>query len=710
MTITDETTAKVLAELSSTVRPQDDFFRYVNGAWLERAEIPADLTSTGSFVDLTLEAEEHVRSIIEELGAASSRGTSGGDASKGEAARVTSSGDGDAGGDGDAEVTNSDGDALSEAAAAEAQKIGALFAAFMDEERADELGAAPLAPDFELIAAAEDKDALAAVVGELYKTGVGAPFFVEVDVDRNAPDSYIPWLGQSGLGLPDEAYYHAEQHAEIRAEYQQFIPKLYALARGVAAEVAEAAAAEIYQIEKAISEHHFTVVEERDADKTNNLMSWEEFLASAPGFDWRGALAAVGLTEAAAPQLLIYTPRALTGFAEIWQSAPIEQLKRYLEWHVIISRAPYLSSDIVAANFDFYGRKLSGQEQLRARWKRGVRLVNGVMGEAVGRAYVRRHFPPEYKAQMEQLVADLLAAYHESITQLDWMTPATKQRALEKLATFTPKIAYPDKWRDYSALAVTADDLVGNIRAANAFENARDIAKLGAPVDRSEWGMTPQTVNAYYNPMMNEIVFPAAILQPPFFRAGADPAWNYGSIGAVIGHEIGHGFDDQGSKYDGTGKLNDWWTDQDRAEFEKRTAALVEQYDAYVPSQLGADSPHHVNGELTLGENIGDLGGVSIALKAYAIAMKREGYDSLEQVPVIDDLTGVQRFFISYALSWQEKRRTEYMIQLLAIDPHSPAEFRCNGIVKNVPAFARAFNVQPGDALYLAPEEQVQIW
>ena len=674
---TSTSTHDIFSGLSSEIRPQDDFFRYVNGAWLDSADIPADQTSAGSFIDLRNQAERQVREIIEDLGAA-----------------VQSTG------------------AQEEAPTdfTEAEKIGILYSSFMEEDRIDALHARPAGADLELINACSDKTQLAQAVGTLYRTGVSVPFFVEIDADRNSPDDYIAWIGQSGLGLPDEAYYRAPEHADTLAAYREFIPKLYSLVTGADAETARAAAAAILYVETQLASHHFTVVEERDVEKTNNVMSREDFFASAPGFEWEAAFAQIGLTAHNAPTLLVYTPRALTGFAQVWEAASLDDLKTYLSWRVATARAPFLSSEIVAANFDFYGKTLSGQEQLRDRWKRAVGFVSSIMGEAVGRIYVQKHFPPEYKAQMEQLVADLLEAYRQSITDLDWMTSETKQKALAKLSAFTPKIAYPDVWKDYSALAVTPGNLLENVRLANSFENQRDIAKLGTPVDRSEWFMTPQTVNAYYNPTMNEIVFPAAILQPPFFRAGADAAWNYGSIGAVIGHEIGHGFDDQGSKYDGTGKLNNWWTESDLAEFKQRTAALVEQYDAYTPEQLGADSPHHVQGELTLGENIGDLGGVAIALKAYDIAMRRAGLAGAEAAPIIEGFTGIQRFFISYALSWQEKRRSEFLIQLLATDPHSPAEFRCNGIVKNVDAFAQAFDVCEGDELYLAPEKRVRIW
>lgn len=451
-------------------------------------------------------------------------------------------------------------------------------------------------------------------------------------------------------------------------------------------------------------------MESRDAELTNNVMSYDEFAELAGEFDMKAVLTALGITAQNAPQILCMTPRSFTGLGQVWAQFDVDTLRTYIRWHLILARAPYLSEDIVTAHFAFYGTMLSGQEVQRERWKRAVVLVNEGLGEAVGKVYVAKHFPPENKAKMEQLVDDLLSAYHASISSLDWMTDETRERALEKLATFTPKIGYPVKWRDYSQLEIRADDLLANIRAIAKFEFEENIDKLGTPVDRDEWHMTPQTVNAYYNPIMNEIVFPAAILQPPFFDADADPAWNYGGIGAVIGHEIGHGFDDQGSKYDGSGRLNNWWTDTDREEFNKRTKALIDQYSAYVPAQFDADSPHHVNGELTLGENIGDLGGISIGLKAYEIACQRAGFASAHDVPVLAGLTGIQRVLLSYARIWQEKRRDELMIQRVATDPHSPAEFRCNGVVKNVDAFAQAFDVQPGDELYLAPEDRVRIW
>ncbi|VEI12731.1 M13 family metallopeptidase [Trueperella bialowiezensis] len=667
----DNTTREIIDGLDHGVRPQDDLFRHVNGTWLEETEIPADQASTGGFMDLHLQAERDVRDILVEV-----------------AQNVSEN-------PGAYEGTNE-------------EKIANLYESFMDEGRINGLGNASLRQDFDLIFQARDKDDLEIVVGQLYATGVTMPFGVSIEADRNDPHAYIPWLYQSGLGLPDEAYYRDPTYAEILDAYREFIPTLFSLAVGEDDSAAKTAAEMILDFETKLASHHMSVVDSRDADKTNNVMTWSELKETAPGFDWDAALDAMDLWPSNAPEFIVMNPDALAGFGKEWQEADLAQLKAYLRWQVVLARAPYLSDDIVATHFNFYGKVLSGTQVQRDRWKRGVSLVNSVLGEAVGQIYVERHFPPSHKEKMEQLVADLIEAYRESITNLDWMTEETKTKALAKLDTTVTKIGYPNKWRDYSALKIT-DALMSNIRRAARFEHDRNIAKLGTKVDRGEWFMNPQTVNAYYNPVANEIVFPAAILQPPFFDADTDPAYNYGGIGAVIGHEIGHGFDDQGSKYDGEGRLNNWWTDEDRTEFDKRTGALVGQYNEYTPAQL-AGSEHRVNGEFTLGENIGDLGGLSIALKAYDIAMKREGHDGAADAPVIAGYTGIQRVFLNWARIWQSKRRDEIAVQLLAVDPHSPAEFRCNGVVKNVDAFHEAFEVQEGDALWLDPAERVRIW
>lgn len=664
----DNTTKNIIDGLDHAVRPQDDLFRFVNGTWLASAEIPADQSQTGGFMDLHLEAEANVREIIQDAVAHAEAGEAGDEESK----------------------------------------VAVLYDSFMDEGRINGLGASPLADDFALIDSAATKEELELAAGRLYQVGVPMPFGLEVSADRNNPSEYICWLYQSGLSLPDEAFYREEQYEQFREQFRAFIPTLYALGTGANDAEAKAAAEVIYGVEARLASHHMSAVDSRDTDKTNNVLTWDELLEAAPGFGWTTAFSGLGLTREAAPILLVMMPDALAGFAREWAAADMEQLKTYLRWNVVRARAPYLSQDIAQANFNFFGKVLHGAEEMRDRWKRAVALIDGTLGEAVGKLYVERHFPPHHKALMEQLVDDLLAAYHYSISTLDWMTEETRERALAKLATTVTKIGYPDKWRDYSALEIT-DSLVGNVRAAEKFDSDWQLGKLGTPVDRDEWFMNPQTVNAYYNPVANEIVFPAAILQPPFFDAEADAAYNYGGIGAVIGHEIGHAFDDQGSKYDGEGRLQNWWTDEDRAEFEKRTASLVGQYDVYVPAQL-VGTPHHVSGALTLGENIGDLGGLSIALKAYDIAMKREGHASSAHAPVIEGFTGRQRVFLNWARIWKNKRRDEIAINYLAIDPHSPSEFRCNGVVKNVDAFAEEFGVVEGDELYLAPEERVRIW
>ncbi|MCI2001719.1 MAG: peptidase M13 [Ancrocorticia sp.] len=665
MTLTDKAMKHILEGADPQVRFQDDLFRAVSGQWLAQHEIPADLPSDGSFISLVLQAEEQVKAIIEEMAAAEP----------------------------------SDGDEA---------RIARLYHSWMDTDTANARGVAPLGPDLALVDGASSKEELAHAIGVLKATGVGTFFALDVDSDLNDPNRYITFLGQSGIGLPDEAYYHEPQFADVLEKYTAFVPRMLAL--GLQCDGAEAARQGeiVLAMEKEIAARHMNVVDSRDTDKINNPMTWNAFTASAPGFAWDTAMSAAGFAHEQLHDVLVMAPDALAGAAEIWDAHSLEDLKAYMRWRIVRARASYLTEQIDQANFEFYGKVLSGTDVQRDRWKRGIQLVNGSLGEAVGKIYVARHFPPENKAKMEALVRDLLEAYRRSITNLDWMGEDTKKQALEKVDSFALKIGYPDKWLDYSSMKI-GNDLVENIRQVNLFEFKRAIAKLGKPMDRTEWFMSPQTVNAYYNPVWNEIVFPAAILQFPFFDPQRDDALNYGGIGAVIGHEIGHGFDDQGSKYDASGALHNWWTDADRAEFEKRTKALVAQYDAYIPAQFGADSPHHVQGALTLGENIGDLGGLSIALKAYGIALERQG-KSQDQAPVIDGFTGVQRVFLSFARIWQEKRRTEYLQTLIATDPHSPAEFRCNGVVKNIDAFDDAFGVRPGDGLYLPPEERVHIW
>jgi putative endopeptidase len=649
-----------LSYVDADARPQDDLFGHVNGRWLDDYDIPADRATDGAFRLLADRAEEQVRDLITE--AAATHAPAGTDE----------------------------------------QRIGDLYASFMDEAAVARIGVRPLLDELAAVDSAASPEALAVVLGELQRSGVGGGTGAYVDTDSKNSTRYLLHLTQSGLGLPDESYYRDPQHAEILAAYPGHIARMFALVFGGSADDHADTAVRIVALETELAAAHWDVVKRRDADLTYNLRTFTDLPAEAPGFDWAGWVTALGTTPETTAEVVVRQPDVLTAFAALWSERDLEDWKRWLRWRVINSRASILTDELIAENFDFYGRTLSGTEQIRDRWKRGVGLVEGLMGDAVGKLYVERHFPPDAKARMDELVANLREAYRVSISDLGWMTPATRERALAKLDKFTPKIGYPVRWRDYSALVVDRDDLYGNYRRGIQVEHDRDLAKLGAPVDRDEWFMTPQTVNAYYNPGMNEIVFPAAILQPPFFDAEADDAANYGGIGAVIGHEIGHGFDDQGAKYDGDGNLVDWWTDDDRAEFGVRTKALIEQYDDFVPRQLG--DGQRVNGAFTVGENIGDLGGLSIALLAYQLSLGGK------EAPVIDGLTGVQRVFFGWAQVWRTKSRDAEAIRRLAIDPHSPPEFRCNGVIRNMDAYYDAFEVSESDELYLDPQHRVRIW
>jgi putative endopeptidase len=649
-----------LSHVDSDARPQDDLFGHVNGRWLAEYEMPADRATDGAFRSLYDRAEEQVRDLITEA-------------------------------------------AASEAAAGtDEQRIGDLYASFMDEAAVAERGVQPLLDELAAIDEAGDAAALAAVVGALQRTGVGGGTGVYVDTDSKNSTRYLLHMSQSGLGLPDESYYRDEQHAAILSAYPGHIAAMFALVYGGTADDHADTAARIVALETKLAAAHWDVVKRRDADLTYNLRTFADLPDEAPGFDWAGWVSALGTSPTVASEVVVRQPDYLTAFAAAWSGEDLEDWKRWARWRLIHARAFLLTDELIAEDFAFYGRLLSGTEEIRDRWKRAVSVVENLMGDAVGKLYVERHFPPGAKARMDELVANLREAYRVSINDLEWMTPQTREKALAKLDKFTPKIGYPPKWRDYSALVIERDDLYGNYRRGYAVEYDRDIAKLGGPVDRDEWFMTPQTVNAYYNPGMNEIVFPAAILQPPFFDAEADDAANYGGIGAVIGHEIGHGFDDQGAKYDGDGNLVDWWTDEDRAEFGARTKALIEQYEQYTPRELS--NGHHVNGAFTVGENIGDLGGLSIALLAYRLSLKGK------PAPVIDGLTGEQRVFFGWAQVWRTKSRDAEAIRRLAIDPHSPPEFRCNGVIRNMDAFYDAFDVSESDALFLEPERRVRIW
>ncbi|MCL3818216.1 M13 family metallopeptidase [Aeromicrobium wangtongii] len=644
-------------QFDPAVRVQDDLFRHVNGRWLETAEIKPDRATAGSFVDLADEAEAKVRSIIETA----------------------------------AESPQDD----------EQRKIGDLYASFMDEERIEALGASPLAGELGQVDAITDVPGFVEVLGVLDRQGVGSVFGMYIAPDRGRPDRYIAHLGQGGIGLPDESYYREDEYADIRAAYVTHITTVLGLA---GLEDAAGRAARVMDLETRIAAFHWDRVACRDAQQTYNLLDTAGLQSLAPSFDWASWSAGAKVPPAVLAEVVVSQPSFLEGLQTLLAAAQesadeLAAWKDWLRWQVVHSAAAYLSSDFVAANFEFYGRTLSGTDELRPRWKRGVGFVQGAMGEAVGKIYVRSEFPPASKERMTELITNLLEAYRQSITALPWMSAETKKRAHDKLDSFNPKIGHPDQFKDYSALETAPDDLLGNLRRSIAVETDRELAKIGSPIDRDEWYMTPQTVNAYYNPTMNEIVFPAAILQPPFFHADADDAVNYGAIGAVIGHEIGHGFDDQGSQYDGTGALSNWWTDDDRAAFEKLTSALIAQYDELSPA--GAEGKH-VNGSLTIGENIGDLGGLGIAYQAFRLTQPSD--------EPIDGLTPDQRFFISWAQAWQSKVRPAETLRRLAVDPHSPPEFRCNQVVRNIDAFYAAFGVTPEDGLWLDEEQRVSIW
>ena len=673
--MTNTLIARVLdtANIDSTVRPQDDFYRHVNGTWLATHTIPADRPMDGAFHTLRDASEKYARAIAQDA----------------------------------ADGTLDDPDA---------HRIATLWTQFLDEDTIEEAGATPLRPDLDAIHACTTHEELAREMGRLMREGIGGLIGAYVGTDPHDSSHYMVSLVQSGIGLPDEAYYREDDYAPIREAYVAHTARLLRLA-GVTDP--EGAAKRIMELETQIASHHRDSVSNRDPLLSDNPTLWGQIASLAPGFDWdtwaQGArMPVAGLV------VNVDQPDFLSAAAAVWADTDLSVLKEWLSASAIDCHASLLSSDFVNENFDFHGRTLSGTEELRPRWKRALGLIEAYLGEAMGRAWVARHFPPNAKEAMDALVRRLLDAYGESIRGLDWMSEDTKVKALAKLATFNPKIGYPVKWRDYSTLNLDPEaTIVENVRAANAHATDREWAKLGRPVDRDEWYMTPQTVNAYYNPTQNEIVFPAAILQPPFFDTEADDAVNFGAIGAVIGHEIGHGFDDQGSRYDGEGNLSNWWTDEDRAAFEDRTHALIEQYDALTPTILldqGEESEEggertlpHVNGALTIGENIGDLGGLTIAWKAWVASLAEQGLTP-QSAPIIDGITGPQRFFYSWARAWRTATRPQFARQMLAIDPHSPAEFRCNQVLRNLDTFARAFDVTPGDAMWLEPSRRVTIW
>ena len=641
-------------DFDTEVRIQDDLFRHVNGHWLANTEIPEDKPVAGGFITLRDEAEEAVRRIITEL----EPGEPG----------------------------------------SEATKIADLYAGFMDETAVEEAGAAPLAPLLAEVNGVSTVAELITLVGSFPRRAIAGLINFEAESDPGDPNRYVMFVGQSGLGLPDEAYYRLETHADLRDQYRDHVAASLRLAE---IEEPEKSAQRVLDLETEIAAGHWDRVKCRDMRLSYNLMSLDAFVSGSPGLQWEAFLTGAGVPEQAMAELVVQQPSFFTAVAELITDDRLPAWKIWAQWKLISSLSPYLSSAFVNERFRFYGTILSGTPVLKERWKRGVELVEGALGEAVGKIYVERHFSPVAKERMDQLVANLIEAYRQSINELDWMTDATKQRALDKLRKFRPHIGFPSKCRDYSTLQIDRRDLVGNVMRAASFEVGRSVAKIGQPIDREEWLMTPQTVNAYYHPLKNEIVFPAAILQPPFFNAEADDAVNYGGIGAVIGHEIGHGFDDQGSTCDGDGALRDWWTAEDRTAFEQRTAALIGQYDVLEPEQAPG---HHVNGSLTIGENIGDLGGLAIAYQAFKIA--QDGAEG-EQ---LNGYTPEQRLFLSWGAVWQTKIRTEMLVQRLTTDPHSPAEFRCNQIVRNLPEFYAAFGVTESDALWLDEDQRVKIW
>jgi putative endopeptidase len=643
-----------LDAMDTSVKPGDDLFRYMNGTWLKETEIPADKSNYGGFIVLVDEAVEDVKNIIEE--------SANGDFAKG----------------------------------TDEQKVGDLYKSYLNMDRRNELGISPLKPELDRIAAITNHAELASYFGDAQTRGYGTPMNLTQFADMKNPEYYGMYIFQGGLGLPDREYYFTddEKSAEIRAAYVEHVAKMFDLA---GLNDGAAAAATIMALETRIAEQHMLKEAARDWATNYNKVAVAELGELMPNFDWTAFLSASGLGEL--DELIVIMTDYMGALDGIIQDTDIATWQTYLQWGAVNTAAARLNTELDEQNFDFYNRTLSGTPEQQEPWRRASNTVSGTLGEVVGKVYVKKHFPPEAKERMETLVANLIYAYETSIKEIDWMGEETKAQALDKLSKFTPKIGYPDEWRDYDAVDIEADDLFGNLERATLAEHQRQMDQQGDPIDPNEWGMTPQTVNAYYSPTRNEIVFPAAILQPPFFNLEADEAVNYGAIGAVIGHEVGHGFDDQGSTFDGDGVLRNWWTDEDRAEFEKRTGALVQQYDEFKPFDDLA-----VNGEFTLGENIGDLAGITIGLKAYQASLNGE------EAPVIDGFTGVQRVFLGYSQVWRRKFREESLRQRIATDPHSPAEYRANGPVRNVPEFYEAFNVQEGDALYLPPEQRVKIW
>lgn len=640
----------------TSVRAQDDFYAYVNGGWQKSYEIPADRSSGGGFSDLRIAVLPRLQAIIEAQ--AKSKPKAGSDA----------------------------------------QKVADAYASFMDTANIEALGLKPMQADFAKIDAISDVKQLPAIFAWLNLVSDTTPFDLYIHQDNKDATKYVLDLVQGGLGLPDRDYYLSETDAKLkdtRAKYLAHVEKMLSMAGD---KDAAKHAAEILALETNLATAQWTKVELRDPIKAYNKIDLGKMAELAPGYDWAAHFRALGVDKKIT-YVNVSQPSYLQAFAKLVQATPLDVWKTYFKWHLLKTSAHLLPQVFADEKFAFFGTTLNGSKAQEDRWKRGVRLVDGAMGESLGKLYVAQHFPPAYKAKMEKLVQNLLLAFKQNIDTLDWMSPATKKEAQLKLSTFVTKIGYPAHWKDYSKLQIVKGDPVGNLRRTKTFAGQFELNKLGRPIDRGEWGMTPQTINAYYNPEMNEIVFPAAILQPPFFDANADDAVNYGGIGAVIGHEISHGFDDQGAQYDEKGNLRDWWTKDDHDKFAAKTKMLVEQYNGYSPLP-----GYTVNGELTLGENIADNSGLAVAYKAWKLSLKGK------PAPVIDGLTGEQRFFIGFGQIWRSKMREQLQIQLIKIDPHSPGEFRANGALRNMTPFYETFGVKDGDKMYLAPEKRVSIW
>lgn len=643
-----------LTNIDKSVRPQDNFYTYVNGKWLERTQIPEDKSNFGSFTELADQNEKRIKSLIDD-------------------------------------IIKKD-----HPVGSDAQKIKDLYLSFMDSNRVESLHIKPLEKEFKKILDATNKKELAKVMGYLRKVGVRIPFAPYVSIDDKNATRYITFITQSGLGLPDKSYYFQKdkKFETIRKQYVEYISKILELA-GISN--SEKKAEKIFKLEKDLARYQWTRVENRDVNKTYNKFSKEELVKHLSPFDVEAFLESASLTNE--KEFVVRQPSYLEGFAKLWRRKNTELWKDYLVFKYIQAYSDYLASQFVNADFDFYGKVLQGIPQQKPRWKRALSFVNGSVGMLMGKLYVEKYFPPEAKTRMITLVENLRKSFEQRIEQLEWMSDETKKAAIKKLHAFNPKIGYPDKWREYEDLKVTRDDLIGNAIRVNLNNYYYNINKLGKPIDRTEWFMTPHTVNAYYNPTMNEIVFPAAILEPPFFNLQADDAVNYGAIGAVIGHEMTHGFDDQGAQYDADGNLKMWWTEKDFEEFKKRGSVLEKQYNEFSPIDT-----FHVNGKLTLGENIADLGGVTIAYYAYKLSLNGK------EAPVIDGLTGDQRFFMGWAQVWRRKYRPEELIRRLKTDPHSPSEYRVNGVFRNMNEFYETYQVTEGDSLYLPDDERVVIW